>query len=125
MTLSALKEDVAQKRSDCMYALCTPTCILMASLPGFRDIATLWRPEYASYMVEGTPGKPYGHLMAHFNLVECNMKQRYCQSSLAVVRQNYEKGTKNSGRWDFCEIIIRYAVGENPSLELSKWSEIS
>ena len=52
--------------------------------PGFRDVVTLWRPEYASYMVEGTPGKPYGHLMAHFNLVECNMKQRYCQSSPVV-----------------------------------------
>ncbi len=28
-------------------------------------------------MVEGTPGKPYGHRMAHFNMVECNMKQRF------------------------------------------------
>lgn len=27
-------------------------------------------------MIEGTPGKPYGHLMAHFNVVEANMKLR-------------------------------------------------
>nr|AAV48595.2 gamma-glutamylcysteine synthetase [Laeonereis acuta] len=40
------------------------------------DLVTLWRPEYAAYMVEGTPGKPYGHLMAHFNRVEANMRAR-------------------------------------------------
>lgn len=40
------------------------------------DHPTTWRPEYAAYMVEGTPGKPYGGLMAHFNLVEANMKLR-------------------------------------------------
>jgi hypothetical protein len=27
-------------------------------------------------MVEGTPGKPYGGLLAHFNIVEANMKNR-------------------------------------------------
>lgn len=36
----------------------------------------MWRPEYANYMIEGTPGKPYGGLMAHFNIVEANMKAR-------------------------------------------------
>ena len=41
------------------------------------DHPSTWRPEYAAYMVEGTPGKPYGGLMAHFNLVEANMKLRY------------------------------------------------
>lgn len=41
-----------------------------------NDHPTTWRPEYASYMIEGTPGKPYGHLMAHFNVVEANMKLR-------------------------------------------------
>lgn len=39
-------------------------------------VKSLWRPEYASYMIEGTPGKPYGGLMAHFNIVEANMKAR-------------------------------------------------
>ena len=27
-------------------------------------------------MIEGTPGKPYGGLLAHFNVVEANMKER-------------------------------------------------
>jgi glutamate--cysteine ligase catalytic subunit len=27
-------------------------------------------------MIEGTPGKPYGGLLAHFNIVEANMKYR-------------------------------------------------
>ncbi|GAB6024290.1 hypothetical protein CHUAL_008982 [Chamberlinius hualienensis] len=40
------------------------------------DMTSLWRPEFASYMVEGTPGKPYGGLMAHFNIVEANMRSR-------------------------------------------------
>ncbi|MFH4976819.1 hypothetical protein AB6A40_003528 [Gnathostoma spinigerum] len=36
----------------------------------------LWRPEFASYMVEGTPGVPYGGLLACFNVVESNMVRR-------------------------------------------------
>jgi len=36
----------------------------------------LWRPEYASYMVEGTPGLPYGGLLQCFNVVELNMNER-------------------------------------------------
>ncbi|KRT80151.1 hypothetical protein AMK59_7672 [Oryctes borbonicus] len=39
-------------------------------------VKSLWRPEYGAYMIEGTPGKPYGGLMAHFNIVEANMKYR-------------------------------------------------
>jgi len=27
-------------------------------------------------MIEGTPGKPYGGLLAHFNIVEANMRYR-------------------------------------------------
>lgn len=41
-----------------------------------REHQTTWRPEYAAYMIEGTPGKPYGHRMAHFNMVEANMRLR-------------------------------------------------
>ncbi|XP_035659867.1 glutamate--cysteine ligase catalytic subunit-like [Branchiostoma floridae] len=41
-----------------------------------NDPPTTWRPEYASYMIEGTPGKPYGGLMGHFNMVESNMRLR-------------------------------------------------
>ncbi|XP_076456980.1 glutamate--cysteine ligase catalytic subunit-like [Babylonia areolata] len=40
------------------------------------ETRSAWHPEYAAYMVEGTPGKPYGGLMAHFNLVEANMRRR-------------------------------------------------
>uniref|UniRef100_F1KXP2 Glutamate--cysteine ligase n=1 Tax=Ascaris suum TaxID=6253 RepID=F1KXP2_ASCSU len=36
----------------------------------------LWRPEFASYMVEGTPGVPYGGLLACFNVVESSMIRR-------------------------------------------------
>ncbi|CAI5442367.1 unnamed protein product [Caenorhabditis angaria] len=36
----------------------------------------LWRPEFGSYMIEGTPGTPYGGLLACFNIVEANMKNR-------------------------------------------------
>lgn len=50
--------------------------ILMEDELKEKEHIALWRPEYASYMVEGTPGKPYGHSMAHFNMVEANMKHR-------------------------------------------------
>uniref|UniRef100_A0AC35THR5 Glutamate--cysteine ligase n=1 Tax=Rhabditophanes sp. KR3021 TaxID=114890 RepID=A0AC35THR5_9BILA len=36
----------------------------------------LWRPEFAGYMIEGTPGVPYGGLLACFNVVEYNMLYR-------------------------------------------------
>uniref|UniRef100_A0A914RKM4 Glutamate--cysteine ligase n=1 Tax=Parascaris equorum TaxID=6256 RepID=A0A914RKM4_PAREQ len=36
----------------------------------------LWRPEFAAYMVEGTPGVPYGGLLACFNVVESSMIMR-------------------------------------------------
>ncbi|CAI4222007.1 unnamed protein product [Auanema sp. JU1783] len=36
----------------------------------------LWRPEFAAYMIEGTPGMPYGGLLACFNIVEANMIAR-------------------------------------------------
>jgi glutamate--cysteine ligase catalytic subunit len=39
-------------------------------------VKSLWRPEYGAYMIEGTPGKPYGGLLAHFNVVEANMRNR-------------------------------------------------
>lgn len=42
---------------------------------------SLWRPEYGAYMVEGTPGKPYGGLLAHFNIVEANMRYRRAEAS--------------------------------------------
>ncbi|CAH1980037.1 unnamed protein product [Acanthoscelides obtectus] len=41
-----------------------------------EGVKSLWRPEYGAYMIEGTPGKPYGGLLAHFNVVEANMRHR-------------------------------------------------
>ncbi|KAK3886936.1 hypothetical protein Pcinc_008945 [Petrolisthes cinctipes] len=41
-----------------------------------KEVRSLWRPEYAEYMVEGTPGQPYGSLVQHFNIVEHNMSFR-------------------------------------------------
>lgn len=40
------------------------------------DVKALWRPEFGAYMIEGTPGKPYGALSSCFNVVEANMKAR-------------------------------------------------
>ncbi|XP_053595167.1 glutamate--cysteine ligase isoform X2 [Microplitis demolitor] len=39
-------------------------------------VKCLWRPEFGAYMIEGTPGQPYGGLLAHFNIVEANMRHR-------------------------------------------------
>lgn len=42
----------------------------------------LWRPEFGSYMIEGTPGHPYGEdysnqkLMCNFSQIEANMRLR-------------------------------------------------
>ncbi|XP_075982985.1 glutamate--cysteine ligase [Anticarsia gemmatalis] len=46
-----------------------------------QNVKSLWRPEYGAYMVEGTPGKPYGGLLAHFNIVEANMQFRRAEAS--------------------------------------------
>ncbi|XP_033100705.1 glutamate--cysteine ligase catalytic subunit-like isoform X2 [Anneissia japonica] len=35
-----------------------------------------WSPEYADFMVEGTPATPYGGTLAHVNTVEANMQLR-------------------------------------------------
>ena len=49
------------------------------------SVDCLWRPEFASYMVEGTPGRPYGGMLAHFNLVEKNMRMRRQQMGRILV----------------------------------------
>ncbi|XP_045541951.1 glutamate--cysteine ligase catalytic subunit isoform X2 [Papilio machaon] len=46
-----------------------------------QNVKSLWRPEYGAYMIEGTPGKPYGGLLAHFNIVEANMQYRRAEAS--------------------------------------------
>ncbi|XP_050705297.1 glutamate--cysteine ligase-like [Eriocheir sinensis] len=39
-------------------------------------VRSKWHPEYAEYVVESTPGLPYGSLVQHFNIVEHNMNYR-------------------------------------------------
>lgn len=41
-----------------------------------KNLPSMWRPEYANYMVEGTPGSPYNHNIANFNKLESNMSFR-------------------------------------------------
>ena len=36
----------------------------------------LWRPEFASYMLEGTPGQPYGSTLKDLLKVEKSMVRR-------------------------------------------------
>ncbi|XP_065197104.1 LOW QUALITY PROTEIN: glutamate--cysteine ligase catalytic subunit-like [Sycon ciliatum] len=38
---------------------------------------TAWRPEYGSFMLEATPGKPFGGATGDFNEIEPNMKLRH------------------------------------------------
>uniref|UniRef100_A0A8D0CJL7 Glutamate--cysteine ligase n=1 Tax=Scleropages formosus TaxID=113540 RepID=A0A8D0CJL7_SCLFO len=56
---------------------------------------TLWRPEYGSYMIEGTPGQPYGGNMSDFNTVEDNMGKRR-REALSVLKENETLGTITS-----------------------------
>ncbi|CAF0782918.1 unnamed protein product [Adineta ricciae] len=62
------------------------------------DCTTLWRPEYADYMIEGTPGKPYGHLPVHFNMVEANMRLRRQQGQELLGKDEYVLSTSNFPR---------------------------
>ncbi len=47
-------------------------------------VKSLWRPEYGAYMIEGTPGAPYGALPVHLNVVEANMKSRRKEAQLLL-----------------------------------------
>ncbi|XP_030747860.1 glutamate--cysteine ligase catalytic subunit [Sitophilus oryzae] len=52
-----------------------------AEIQNPNTVKFLWRPEFAAYMIEGTPGKPYGGTLAHFNVVESNMRNRREEAS--------------------------------------------
>lgn len=67
-------------------SLLQPFCLLRTYL--FLGVKSLWRPEYGAYMIEGTPGRPYGGLLAHFNVVEANM--RYRRQELSAMLQDGE-----------------------------------
>uniref|UniRef100_A0A2R5LLU7 Glutamate--cysteine ligase n=1 Tax=Ornithodoros turicata TaxID=34597 RepID=A0A2R5LLU7_9ACAR len=54
-----------------------------------KHVKSLWRPEFGAYMIEGTPGRPYGSLISHFNIVEANMKARR-EEVAALLHENEE-----------------------------------
>ena len=48
----------------------------------------LWRPEFASYMLEGTPGQPYGSTLKDLLKVEkvgVTITVNYCSSDIPLV----------------------------------------
>jgi len=53
------------------------------------DLKSLWRPEYANYMIEGTPGEPYGHQISCFNRIEANMRLRRQQVQELLGKDEY------------------------------------
>lgn len=54
-----------------------------------KNLLTLWRPEYANYMVEATPGYPYEHQIGCFNRVEANMRLRRKQAQDLLGKDEY------------------------------------
>eukprot|EP01089_Gocevia_fonbrunei_P018523 TRINITY_DN6281_c0_g1_i1.p1 TRINITY_DN6281_c0_g1~~TRINITY_DN6281_c0_g1_i1.p1 ORF type:complete len:361 (-),score=54.18 TRINITY_DN6281_c0_g1_i1:22-1104(-) len=50
-------------------------CIRDRNTPADK-IDMLWRPEYANYMIEGTPGQPYGDCTGNFCKIEESMEAR-------------------------------------------------
>ncbi|XP_047144925.1 glutamate--cysteine ligase catalytic subunit isoform X1 [Hydra vulgaris] len=53
--------------------------------PGSNQNA--WRMEYADYMVEGTPGQPFGGCLKQFNRVEASMRSRR-EELMRVLKEN-------------------------------------
>lgn len=49
---------------------------ILAELKNDKNKEFSWNPEYGRYMLEGTPGKPYGSRMVDLLLVEENMVER-------------------------------------------------
>lgn len=73
-------------------ALRAPELLAELNEKEMRDpdgVKSLWRPEYGAYMIEGTPGKPYGGQLAHINVVEANM--RYRREELSNMLASNEK----------------------------------
>ena len=55
-------------------SLCLDAFDALKLLPSNQD--SDWKPEYARYMLEGTPGVPYGSTLRNLLDVEPNMKMR-------------------------------------------------
>ncbi|KAJ8870873.1 hypothetical protein PR048_027174 [Dryococelus australis] len=92
-------------------------------------VKSLWRPEYAGYMIEGTPGKPYGGLLAHFNVVEANMKYRREEAQQLMKENEVVMTLTNFPRYVLFYSHVwydvfpcfgkLYPVGQAPSLPVS------
>ncbi|KAF6034881.1 hypothetical protein EB796_006811 [Bugula neritina] len=54
---------------------------------GCEDV--IWAQEYASYVIEGIPGNPFGALSSHFKAVEDNMNRR--RSHIQSLLENYDE----------------------------------
>ncbi|CAG8634171.1 7041_t:CDS:10 [Paraglomus brasilianum] len=52
-----------------------------------KTVQSGWRPEYGSYMLEGTPGTPFGNKIADLTRVESSMKLRR-QTVMKYLRAN-------------------------------------
>ncbi|XP_050806708.1 glutamate--cysteine ligase catalytic subunit isoform X1 [Gopherus flavomarginatus] len=71
-----------------LFSCCIPGMEHAQHRWGLRRIhPTLWRPEYGSYMIEGTPGQPYGGTMSEFNTVQDNMRKRR-QEAASVLKED-------------------------------------
>jgi glutamate--cysteine ligase catalytic subunit len=58
----------------------TPHFDVCAHIDSTEANIPTFHPEYGRYMLEATPGKPYGHDLAEFLEVEKDMKRRYILS---------------------------------------------
>lgn len=52
-----------------------------------EGVQMLWRPEYGAFMLEGTPGQPYGYLLRDFVTVEESMRLRR-QKAQSLLQDN-------------------------------------
>lgn len=68
-------------------------------------VKSLWRPEYGAYMIEGTPGKPYGGLLAHFNIVEANMRYRREEAQALLKNGELLMSLTNFPRYVFSKLM--------------------
>lgn len=85
------------------------------------NIKSLWRPEYGAYMIEGTPGKPYGGLLVHFNVVEANMRYRRQEASKLLRPNEVLMSLTNfprTGAPDFTDPPTRPTPGDGASRSL-------
>ncbi|KAJ3255546.1 hypothetical protein HK103_006182 [Boothiomyces macroporosus] len=80
-----------------------------------------WKPEYARYMLEGTPGLPYGATLNDLLLVEDNMKKRRVLAS-SFLGEGVEILSLTNfpmlGAGKFCEPYYRPAIDSGPSRSL-------